>query len=221
MELIRLEGIGKHYGGKQVLNKIDFHVDEGQFIAILGDSGTGKSTLLNIIGLLEVPDFGEYSLVGKSLKVMNSSMLTQYRSSLFGFVFQLFYLIPNLSVYDNIMVPFIYAHKTISNIDNWILMLAESLGIKSLLGEKVDYLSGGEKQRVALARALVNEPKVLICDEPTGNLDCRNADVVMSLLRQETQKNRAVILVTHDERIAKKADIVYTLSHTGELIRNE
>lgn len=221
MELIRLEKITKRYGSKQILNEISLSVEEGQFIAIIGESGVGKSTLLNLIGLLEFPDSGDYFLAGNHLNWHDFYLLSQLRSTLFGFVFQLFYLIPNLSVSENVMLPYVYSPFPRKDVRGWIFDLAMSLGIEPLLHEKVDYLSGGEKQRVALARALVNEPKVLICDEPTGNLDQKNAKIVIDLLRNETKKGRAVILVTHDERVAQNADITYSLNHFGELTRDE
>jgi len=214
--MISLRNICKSYGGKLILKNVNIEINEGEFISIIGNSGVGKSTLLNIIGLLETIDDGDYYLNGKKIVNTKISNYYKYRSNYFGFIFQLFYLIPNLTVKDNILLPIIYSNKKITNVK--INDLAINLQINHLLNEHVDYLSGGEKQRVAIARALINEPKIILCDEPTGNLDETNTEEVMKILKNEAKKGKTIILVTHDLRIARRTDAIYQIKKNGELV---
>ena len=216
--MIDIVNVTKTYSNKLILSKINLHITEGQFIIITGNSGAGKSTLLNIIGLLEDFDEGEYLLFEKSVNRYKNKQLANFRSKYFGFIFQLFYLIPNFTVRDNILLPSLYSKDDELND---IVSLAKKLNIDHILYEKVDYLSGGEKQRVAIARALINKPKILICDEPTGNLDKVNTEKVMRILKEQIKTGVTVILVTHDDQLFKYSDDIYLINENGELIENE
>jgi len=194
-----------------VLKSVNLEVKRGEFISIVGESGTGKSTLLNIIGLLETFDSGDYYFKDQRINPKKIVSLNQFRLHHIGFVFQMFYLLPKLTVKDNILLSTLYGSKPIDynlRLENLVKMLK----IDDLLEEKAEYLSGGEKQRVAIARALLNNPDVLICDEPTGNLDVKNTDIVFDILKAINREGTTVIIVTHDLNLAKKTDKVYHLS---------
>jgi ABC-type lipoprotein export system ATPase subunit len=215
--VIKLKGISKSYRNKLILKEIDLEIKQGDFIAIIGLSGVGKSTLLNIIGLLEDYEAGTYQFMDYCIEKQSKDGLTAIRNQEIGFVFQMYYLIPHLSVKDNILLPLVYERHGRQIEDNYFNQLVKELGIDHLLLELVDYLSGGEKQRVAIARALINQPKILICDEPTGNLDVENTEVIFNLLKEQNKKGTTVILATHDLQLAKKVDKLYTIKK-GELI---
>jgi putative ABC transport system ATP-binding protein len=217
--MISLTNICKSYGNKLILRNINLEIRAGEFISITGDSGAGKSTLLNIIGLLETFDAGDYYLYNDRIMNAKIAKYHQYRANYLGYIFQMFYLIPGLTVKDNILLPLMYSNKKINN--HKINELANQLKLIDFLHEKADYLSGGEKQRVAIARALINEPKIILCDEPTGNLDYTNTNEVMKILQNEAKKGITVVLVTHDLSIAKMADKTYMINNNGELILYE
>lgn len=209
--MIKLINLQKSYGNKMVLKSVNLEVKRGEFISIVGESGTGKSTLLNIIGLLETFDSGDYYFKDQRINPKKIVSLNQFRLHHIGFVFQMFYLLPKLTVKDNILLSTLYGSKPIDynlRLENLVKMLK----IDDLLEEKAEYLSGGEKQRVAIARALLNNPDVLICDEPTGNLDVKNTDIVFDILKAINREGTTVIIVTHDLNLAKKTDKVYHLS---------
>jgi len=195
------EGLTKSFGNKEVLRGVSATFRYGEMTAILGQSGSGKTTLLNILGLLDNHYGGSISIHGELISKKRDN--ADARNRHIGFVFQSFFLVDYLSVRDNILLPRRYAEKNAPVLD--IDKLADSLGIASLLDQKAATLSGGEKQRVALARSLSLHPDILICDEPTGNLDHDNAMVVLKEL-QMAKKDKAVIIVTHSEDVAAGCD---------------
>ena len=205
---IELKNITKRYEDKLVLDNLSLSIKNGDFISIMGPSGSGKSTLLNILGRLDTFE-GLYQYNSRSIAGYEAA---EFRNQHIGFIFQLYYLMPKLKVKDNILIPTLYHKGCDMDIKNRIREVAEKLGIEALLDEKAETLSGGEKQRVSIARALILEPDILIADEPTGALDADNTDAVMRIFREYVSRKHAVIMVTHDKRVADYADSKYILS---------
>ena len=202
---LELEHLRKSYQ-RPVLTDINLQVTNESYVTIVGKSGSGKSTLLNILGLVEGYDGGEYRFNGK--RIRNSLDYSRQRLENIGFIFQSYNLIPTLSCKENILLPELYNRRSkVQDFDELVALLE----LEPLLSQRVTTLSGGEKQRVAIARALILDPCLILADEPTGNLDPKNRDMIMQLLRREHQKGRGIILITHDMGIAKEADTVYTL----------
>ena len=200
-----LSHIQKSYT-RPVLKDINLEVTNDSYVTVVGKSGSGKSTLLNILGMVEGYDGGEYILNGT--KIRNYMDYARLRLENIGFIFQSYNLIPTLSCKENIMLPTMYNRRNkVQNFEE----LVELLDIGPLLAQRVATLSGGEKQRVAIARALILDPCLILADEPTGNLDPKNRDLIMGLLRREHEKGRGVILITHDMEVAKEADKIYLL----------
>lgn len=207
--MILLENVEKVYRTKTIettaLNKINLHVQEGEFLSIMGPSGCGKSTLLNIIGLLDDPTAGKVSIGGHAIQNTHTKAIAKFRNKNLGFIFQSFHLIPDLSVVDNVELPLLY--RSIGSKER--RRLAEealnSVGLKNRKSHYPSQLSGGQKQRVAIARAIVGNPKIILADEPTGNLDSAMGDEVMNILIDLNKKNKTtIVMVTHDERMALK-----------------
>jgi ABC-type lipoprotein export system ATPase subunit len=186
-----------------VLCGIDLNIINGDYVAIVGKSGSGKTTLLNIIGLVEHFDSGTYHFNGA--RIDNQRDYSELRLSFIGFIFQSYNLIPTLNCRENILLSTLY-NKKIPNVMEKYKDLVATLDIESILEQNVQTLSGGEKQRVAIARALLPDPCLIIADEPTGNLDIQNKDIIMGLLRSEQKKGRGILLITHDARAAKEAN---------------
>ena len=204
---LTLSHIQKSYT-RPVLKDINLEVTNDSYVTIVGKSGSGKSTLLNILGMVEGYDGGEYILNGT--KIRNFMDYSRLRLENIGFIFQSYNLIPTLSCKENIMLPTMYNRRNkVQNFDE----LVELLDIGPLLSQRVATLSGGEKQRVAIARALILDPCLILADEPTGNLDPKNRDLIMGLLRREHEKGRGVILITHDMQIAQEAKTIYLLEN--------
>lgn len=202
---LELEHLRKSYQ-RPVLTDINLQVTNESYVTIVGKSGSGKSTLLNILGLVEGYDGGEYRFNGK--RIRNYLDYSRLRLENIGFIFQSYNLIPTLSCKENILLPELYNRRSkVQDFDELVALLE----LEPLLSQRVTTLSGGEKQRVAIARALILDPCLILADEPTGNLDPKNRDMIMHLLRREHQKGRGIILITHDMGIAKEADTVYTL----------
>ena len=202
---LTLSHIQKSYT-RPVLTDVNLEVTNDSYVTGVGKSGSGKSTLLNILGMVEGYDGGEYVLNGT--KIRNYKDYARLRLENIGFIFQSYNLIPTLSCKENIMLPTMYNRRNKGqNFDE----LVELLDIGPLLSQRVATLSGGEKQRVAIARALILDPCLILADEPTGNLDPKNRDLIMGLLRREHEKGRGVILITHDMEVAKEADKIYLL----------
>lgn len=202
---VQLSHLQKSYL-RPVLTDINLTVTNDSYITIVGKSGSGKSTLLNILGLVEGYDLGEYVFNGTLIR--NFVDYSRLRLENIGFIFQSYNLIPTLSCKENILLPTLYNSKSNSQtLDE----LVELLDIGPLLGQKVTTLSGGEKQRVAIARALILDPCLILADEPTGNLDPKNRDIIFRLLQREHEKGRGIILITHDSDAAKQSKTAYTL----------
>ncbi|MDR2266646.1 MAG: ABC transporter ATP-binding protein [Christensenellaceae bacterium] len=189
--------INKSFNNNKVLCDISLTINSGTFFAIKGPSGCGKSTLLNILGLLDTPDSGKLYFDDELINFKNRTRTAYLRIREIGFIFQAYNLMPKLTVYDNILLPFLYLKKSLFN-QNLYDTLIERLSLTRLLTKPADVLSGGEKQRVAAARALITNPNIVICDEPTGNLDLANARFLMSLLKEiSIESSKTVIMVTH------------------------
>lgn len=203
---IVLEGLKKQYD-RPVLKNICLNVTNYSYITIVGKSGSGKSTLMNILGLIENFDDGVYKF--NHVVIKNDKDYSKLRNENIGFIFQSYNLIPTLTCRENIMLPMQYSNKKPSDLDE----IVRSLDIVDLLDKKVVLLSGGEKQRIAIARALLLNPSLIIADEPTGNLDRVNTQIVLDLLESENKKGRAIIMITHDESIAKRAKQVFRLEN--------
>ena len=204
---LTLSHIQKSYT-RPVLTDVNLEVTNDSYVTVVGKSGSGKSTLLNILGMVEGYDGGEYILNGT--KIRNYMDYSRLRLENIGFIFQSYNLIPTLSCKENILLPTMYNRR--NKVQSFEEMV-ELLDIGPLLSQRVATLSGGEKQRVAIARALILDPCLILADEPTGNLDPKNRDLIMGLLRREHEKGRGVILITHDMQIAQEAKTVYLLEN--------
>lgn len=203
-----------------VLDYANLSIKAGEMVAIIGESGVGKSTLLNIIGTVDKMDEGKYFFDNKEISKYKNKAIAQFRTKNIGFVFQLYYLIPQLTVYENLDIPLNYAKIPLKLRDEMILNVLKQLSVEHLKNKNVDNLSGGEKQRVAIARALINEPKVIIADEPTGNLDNKNTKNIMKLFHSINKKGKTIIIVTHDLEIAGQCQKVYEIINGKIIERN-
>ena len=207
--MIKLENVSKSYKqGKSeffALKNISLNIKEGDFVAIHGPSGSGKSTLMHLIGGLDRTTTGTIVVAGKALSKLSDKNLARYRNENVGFVFQFFNLLPNLSVYDNINLPLVYSKNKIEKPKNRILQLLDVLKIPEKVKSKPTELSGGQQQRVAIARALVNNPQIILADEPTGNLDSKTGEEILRLLYNLNKEGKTVILVTHDNNLIRYA----------------
>jgi putative ABC transport system ATP-binding protein len=207
--LIRLSDVTKVYhlegGDVTALDHVSVDIMENEFVAIMGPSGSGKSTMMNQLGILDVPTSGELYIDGKSVANMTNLERTHMRRDIIGYIFQKFYLIPLLSAYENVEYPLILKYKQ-RDTSGKAADVLKSVGFDRALGaHRPSQLSGGEQQRVAIARALVNDPKILLCDEPTGNLDRKTGFQIMDILVGLHREGKTVILVTHDPKIAEYA----------------
>ncbi|MBC2575075.1 ABC transporter ATP-binding protein [Peptostreptococcus canis] len=213
----------RYYGKKDSLVKavdgISLEIENGRFTAIVGTSGSGKSTLLHCLAGLDKPTDGEVILGDKNIYKLNDDELSKIRRQDFGFIFQSFNLIPVLNVYDNIILPIQLDGKKEDK--EYIMNIIKKVGLEDQLKKFPNELSGGQQQRVAIARALSNKPAVIFADEPTGNLDSKTTEEVMSLLENTVSElNQTLVMITHDENIAKQADRVITISD-GKIIKDE
>ncbi|MBN1195388.1 MAG: ABC transporter ATP-binding protein [Methanomicrobiaceae archaeon] len=213
--VIELDRVTKVYplpaGDVIALDGISLRIEEGEFIAIMGPSGCGKSTLLNQIGSLDVPTSGDLFIDRRNIREMDDRELTTLRLTSIGYIFQKFNLIPLLTAYENVEYPYILRHRHPDTTGHVTRLLA-GMGIdEALSSHKPPELSGGQQQRVAIARALVNDPKTLLCDEPTGNLDSKTGEQIMEMLKDLNDQGRTIIMVTHDPAVAEYADRTITL----------
>lgn len=208
-ELISLKNIVKSYKNGdqelQVLKGINLEVYEGEFVAIMGPSGSGKSTLMNIIGLLDRPTSGDYSLNGKKVKTLSDRHLASVRNKEIGFVFQQFFLLSKLNALQNVELPLIYAGVSVSQRRQLAKQYLEKVELEKRMKHLPSELSGGQKQRVAIARALVNNPSIILADEPTGALDTKTGEQIMALLTALNREGKTIIMVTHEPDIADYA----------------
>ena len=211
--VIITRGLAKDYdGGVQALRGVDVEIADGEFVAVTGPSGCGKSTLLNLLGGLDRPTRGEIELAGRRVDGYSEARWALVRRSDIGFVFQFFNLIANLSVADNVELPGLLAGLSSKEARTRRQELLDSLGIAEHADSAPGHLSGGQQQRVAIARALINRPRVLLADEPTGNLDSASTRDVMALLRAaHDERGQTIVLVTHDARVAARADRVLAM----------
>ncbi len=204
--MIKTEKLGKVFRTEEVetyaLNGVDLHVKENEFVAVMGPSGCGKSTLLNIIGLLDNPTEGEYVFNGNNVSKLKEKNRTQFRKGKIGFIFQSFNLIDELSVYENVELPLLYLKMKASERRERVEAVLKRMKIGHRTKHFPQQLSGGQQQRVAIARAVVAKPKLILADEPTGNLDSKNGIEVMNLLSELNQEGATIIMVTHSERDA-------------------
>lgn len=224
MSLIEVERLTKDYFTDgvptSILRDINLKVEENEFVAIVGPSGSGKSTLLHILGFLERPSSGIYRFDGKRIDEYADDELAQIRNRKIGFVFQAFNLLARQSVFENVEIPLIYAGINFSERKKIIEEMVEMVGLRHRLHYETSKLSGGEKQRVAIARALVNNPRMILADEPTGNLDSQSGGIVMDTLKQLNEKGHAIVLVTHESYTASYASrIIHLLD--GQVEREE
>jgi putative ABC transport system ATP-binding protein len=207
--LISLEAIKKTYVlGEQIvdaLKGVDLKIFKGEYIALMGPSGSGKSTLMNIIGCLDTPSSGNYWLNGKEVSQMSDAHLSEVRNTEIGFVFQTFNLLNRLNAIDNVALPLVYAGVPQNERIERAKIVLEKVGLKDRMNHKPNELSGGQRQRVAVARALINNPSLLLADEPTGNLDTKTSYEIMMLFDEIHQSGNTIVLVTHEEDIAKHA----------------
>jgi putative ABC transport system ATP-binding protein len=207
--LIRLADVTKTYhlesGDFTALNHVSLDIAENEFVAIMGPSGSGKSTMMNQLGILDVPTSGDLYIAGKNIAQLSSLERTHMRRDVIGYIFQKFYLIPLLSAYENVEYPLILKYKQRDTTGRTTELL-DAVGIdKEKSAHRPNQLSGGQQQRVAIARALVNDPKILLCDEPTGNLDRKTGHQIMEILCDLHRNGKTVIIVTHDPKIAEYA----------------
>lgn len=209
MALIELTQVTKEYKSDHLsfvaLSNIDFAVEKGEFVALMGPSGSGKSTLMNIIGLLDRPSKGEYRFDGNMVSRLGDRVQARVRNENIGFVFQTFNLLPRVSVLDNVLLPLVYSKKRVGNRAGRAKEVLGQVGLSHRLSYRPSELSGGEKQRVAIARALVNQPTLLLADEPTGNLDSKTGQEILKLFQDLHERGSTVILVTHDANVAAVA----------------
>jgi putative ABC transport system ATP-binding protein len=222
--MIRIENINKVYGSGEIavraLKEVTLEVKAGEFLAIMGSSGSGKSTLMNILGCLDRPTDGNYQLGGTDVSSLNERELAHIRNKKIGFVFQTFNLLPRLTALKNVEQPMIYkgiARK--KRLDIAAQALTE-VGLGDRLDHKPSELSGGQRQRVAIARALVNDPQIILADEPTGNLDSESEEDILKILQSLNDKNITIIMVTHDRQVAEHAHRIVHFKD-GRLIKEE
>ena len=207
--VIEIESLYKDYdtlaGVFPVLKDVNLTIDEGDYVAIMGPSGSGKSTFMNILGCLDRPTKGEYKLDNQSIKSLNGNELAKLRNKTIGFVFQGFNLLSRSSLLDNVSLPLVYANDTKAVRDEKSKKLLEKVGLGKYFNSRPNQISGGQQQRVAIARALVNEPRIILADEPTGNLDSKTSEEIMELFDTLNKEGITIVIVTHENDIADHA----------------
>jgi len=208
--IVEVRDLCHHYRRKSgnivVLDNVDFTLDKGEFIAIMGASGSGKSTFLHILGCLLKPVSGSYRLNGEEIADVEEKRLSEIRSRHIGHVFQMFYLLPGVDVTRNVSLPLMYGNIEAKEAQRRVFRAIQQVGLEDRLSHKPAELSGGEMQRVAIARVLAQNPELILADEPTGNLDKRNSNEILGLFRRMNQLGHTIILVTHDSEVAGHAD---------------
>jgi len=223
-EVISIENIYKIYDAGfiqvEALKRINLKVKRGEYLAIMGPSGSGKSTLMNIIGCLDRPTTGEYFFEGERISELDDDKLAYIRNKRVGFVFQTYNLLPRSDAISNVELPLIYAGVEATERKKRALSALTMVGIANRAKHRPNELSGGESQRIAIARAIVNEPSIILADEPTGNLDTKAGSEIMAIFRKINDEGKTIILVTHDPEIAKEARRLVRL-RDGEIISDE
>jgi len=220
--LIEIENLSKVYNSDTLsvtaLNEVSFKIKKGEFVAIMGPSGSGKSTLMNLLGCLDLPTNGTYKLVDLKISQLKANQLAEVRNRKIGFVFQSFNLLPRATALENTELPLLYGR--VSNSVKIAMQALERVGLKHRAHHKPTELSGGEKQRVAIARALVNKPAIILADEPTGNLDSVTGQEIMSLFHDLNKEGVTLIIVTHEDEIAKQAKRVIHMKD-GRIVKDQ
>lgn len=215
MPLVKLTNVNKIYSGEgiifQALKDINISIERGEFVAIIGPSGSGKSTLMNILGLLDQSTSGNYNLDGEDVSQLNEDSLAEIRNKKIGFVFQSFNLLRRTSALDNVSLPLIYAGTNKHERYKLALAALTEVGLADKIQSHTNQLSGGQQQRVAVARALVTNPQIILADEPTGNLDSTTGKEILKLFERLHNLGRTIILITHDQNIAKHAKRIITI----------
>ena len=224
MELLRLEHLKKQYSQNELsvmaLDDINLSVKEGEFLSIMGTSGSGKSTMLNILGCLDSPTSGAYYLDGEDVAKFKDEQLAEIRNKKIGFVFQSFNLLPKLSSLENVELPMVYAGVPKKIRQERAIAALEKVGLARRVKHKPNELSGGQRQRVAIARALVNEPAILMADEPTGNLDSRSTIEIMEIFQGLNDDGTTIVMVTHEPDVAQYTKRI-ALFKDGHIIKDE
>ena len=213
--ILELKSVYKNYNrGKTevpVLKDICLQVEKGEYLAIMGPSGSGKTTLMNLIGCLDVPTQGEYLLDGKNIGQMDDNALAQIRNKYIGFVFQNFYLLPKMNALDNVALPLLYAGVSQKERRERAAEALKAVGLEERMNFMPNQLSGGQCQRVAIARAMVGNPQLLLADEPTGALDTASGNQIMDIFRELSGKGMTIIMITHEQSVADRADKIYKI----------
>lgn len=209
-ELIQIKNLSKEFGKVKALDNINLNIYKGEWLAIMGPSGSGKSTLLNILSLMDDPSSGKYILDNEDLEQINEEQKITLRREKIGLIFQQFHLIPYLSALENVMLSQYY-HSSVDEED--VKAVLEKVGLSHRLSHLPSQLSGGEQQRVCIARALINNPEILLADEPTGNLDEANEKIVLETLQKLKNEGKTIVLITHNPELAKFADRTLILQH--------
>ncbi len=222
--LVELQQICKHYTSGQnvvkALDGVDLTIRHGEFLAILGPSGSGKSTLMNVLGCLDKPTAGRYQLDGHPVDSLSTQQLAAIRNQKIGFVFQSFNLLEYASALDNVALPLVYAGVKAKDRRRHATELLTRVGLADRLDHKPNQLSGGQKQRVAIARALINQPQILLADEPTGALDSKSGAEIEALFNELHREGRTIIVVTHDNELAKRTKRIVTI-RDGQVVSDE
>jgi len=220
VSLIEMNSIYKSYRNigfeTQVLNDITLHINQGDYVSIIGPSGAGKSTLMAIAGCLSQPTSGEYILDGEEVGKLGDRKLSQARNEKIGFVFQAFHLLPGVTALDNVILPLVYSRKTSMDIKERAREVLAKVGLEHRLHHTPGQLSGGEQQRVTIARSLINNPPIILADEPTGNLDSKNGGETMKTFDRLVKEGKTIVLITHDSEVAEHADRIISI-RDGEI----
>ena len=215
--MIELVDIDKTYGvgdvTTQVLKGISFCVEKGEYVAIMGASGTGKTTLMNLVGLLDKPTAGQYRLEDNDVVTLDDEALSHLRNRKIGFVFQQFHLLDRANALRNVMLPLIYADRYPEDAEDRAKQALEAVGLADRMHYNPNKLSGGQQQRVAIARALINDPAIILADEPTGNLDSKSGIEILAIFKRLHQQGRTIIVITHDKNVAEHADRIIVLKN--------
>ena len=215
MNLIEMNSICKSYRNigfeTRVLEDVRLHIREGEYVSLMGPSGAGKSTLMAIMGCLSQPTSGEYILDGEEVGTLNDRKLSRVRNEKIGFVFQAFHLLPGVTALENVILPLVYAKRPPSNIKERARELLAKVGMEHRLHHTPGQLSGGEQQRVTIARSLINDPRIILADEPTGNLDSKNGIEIMKTFDNLIKEGKTIVLITHDLEVARHAGRIVSI----------